>query len=293
MKASFVIPIILVLLGVQIAGTMLAVPVVDNNLEVFDDPDSLESPLVYLGLVILMSIIILILFRYGLQRVVSLVFFLGVWAVTYFVSSAILGTMSVPFDVVSFIIAVIAVILIWKFPEWYVIDGIGFVVCAGATALLGASFGILPAVLLLVVFAAYDAISVYKTKHMLSLAENVLTSKLPALFIVPRTRDFSYRDQSTWRDLDDVAARPAYIIGMGDIVIPSMLVVSSSVFFEGMKVFGLFTLPAIGAMIGSYVGLVALQMLADRYPQAHAGLPLLNGCTLLGFAVAYLIAGVI
>ncbi len=42
---------------------------------------------------------------------------------------------------------------------------------AGAAALFGISFGLLPAILLLSVLAVYDAISVYGTEHMLDLAE--------------------------------------------------------------------------------------------------------------------------
>jgi presenilin-like A22 family membrane protease len=123
---------------------------------------------------------------------------------------------------------------------------------------------------------------------MLTLAESVLTSKLPALFIIPKNPGFSYvNSEKAWENLDDKEARQAYIIGMGDIIFPSTMVVSACVFLTGTKIFGLFTLPAIGAMIGSLIGLIALQWYATKDPRSHAGLPFLNAFTLAGFGIMY------
>jgi len=122
---------------------------------------------------------------------------------------------------------------------------------------------------------------------MITLAEGVLDQKLPALFIIPKEKGFSYIESKPWKDLDNTKGRQAYIIGMGDIVFPSAMVVSASVFLTGTKILGVFTIPAIGAMFGSLLGLIALQEFAARYPQSHAGLPLLNSFTIVGFVIGY------
>lgn len=77
---------------------------------------------------------------------------------------------------------------------------------------------------------------------------------------------------------------------MGDLIIPSMLVVSANVFTGGVKYFGLFNLPAFGAMIGSIAGLIVLlHFVMSGRPQA--GLPPLNGGTILGFLIGWMLIG--
>jgi len=61
------------------------------------------------------------------------------------------------------IIPTLAILLLLRFyPEWYVIDAFGILVCAGISSLFGVSMTVLPAILLLLVLAVYDAISVYR-----------------------------------------------------------------------------------------------------------------------------------
>jgi len=293
-KLGYLIPILLILIGVQIAGTLLAIPLKATEITAFGPAESISNPFIYLGYVILMTAIILGLFKLGFKWFITAFFLIVVWATVFFVASTIVlqvyGNTNPTADLVALILPVIAVLLIWKFPEWYVIDTIGFIMCAGATAVIGISFGIYPVIILLIIFAVYDAISVYKTRHMITLAEAVLNQKLPALFIIPKDRSFSYINSKTWDNLDDTKARQTYIIGMGDIIFPSTMVVSASVFLTGTKLFGLFTLPAIGAMIGSWIGLVVLQWYAVKHPQSHAGLPFLNAFTIAGFAIMYVIS---
>src|SRR5437867_8420586 len=66
---------------------------------------------------------------------------------------------------VVFGIAALLVYVLVKFPEWYVVDTIGFVTAAGVTAILGISFGAIPAILLLVALAFYDAWAVPHEAH--------------------------------------------------------------------------------------------------------------------------------
>jgi presenilin-like A22 family membrane protease len=297
-KHTYILALLLILVGVQILATALAIPIQPTGATAFGDPQDVSNPFIYLGLVIVMSALLIFLFRYKLfNKGVVAFFIIAVFTSVYFVLSAINLQFFVDSpiaDAIALLIAIIAAGLMWKYPEWYVIDTIGFIMCAGATTIIGISFGIYPIIILLVLFAVYDAISVYQTKHMLKLAEGVLNLKIPALFIVPEDRGYSYlKSKKEWTDLDNRKERQAHILGMGDIVFPSTMVVSASVFIVGTKYFGLFTLPAIGAMIGSCIGMVALHWFAEKHPQAHAGLPFLNAFTVLGFLGMYGISVVV
>jgi presenilin-like A22 family membrane protease len=124
--------------------------------------------------------------------------------------------------IISILIALSLTLLVHKFPEWYVVDGVGLVMAIGATVILGVTFAILPAIVLLIVLGIYDAISVYKTKHMISLADSVMDLNLPVLLVVPKKLGYSYRKQKPRlkEQLDEGTEREAMFMGLGDIVIP-------------------------------------------------------------------------
>ena len=79
--------------------------------------------------------------------------------------------------------------------------------------------------ILLSILAVYDAISVYKTKHMLSLAEGVTKMRLPVLFYVPKKLDFKVEqmDNMDLKNRDKDVERETMIMGVGDAVIPGIL----------------------------------------------------------------------
>jgi presenilin-like A22 family membrane protease len=191
--------------------------------------------------------------------------------------------------VVILILSVAAIVALYKFPEWYVIDTLGILIAAGVASIFGVSLNILPVIVLLVILAVYDAISVYKTKHMITLAEGVIDLKTPILFVIPKRRDYSFIKDGIGK-LGDGGERAAFIIGMGDLIMPSILVVSANVFLKGEKLGGVINIPALGAIIGSLAGLcVLLYFVMSGKPQA--GLPPLNGGTILGFLVGWALMG--
>jgi len=186
-------------------------------------------------------------------------------------------------------LSILATALLYKYPEWYVIDSLGILIAAGVAAIFGSSLEYYLVVILLVLLAVYDAISVYKTKHMITLAEGVIDLKTPILFVIPKRRDYSFIRDGIGK-LDDGSERAAFIIGMGDMIMPSILVVSANVFIKGWRIAGIINLPALGAIIGSLAGLaVLLYFVSSGKPQA--GLPPLNGGTILGFLAGLALVG--
>ena len=188
------------------------------------------------------------------------------------------------------IVPTVAILLLLRFyPEWYVIDAFGVLVCAGISSLFGVSMTVLPALLLLLVLAVYDAISVYKTRHMVSLAEGVISIKAPLLFVVPRSKDYSFRKDQVSVSSQEGGKRGAYFLGLGDAIIPTILVISANWSLSAASYHGI-NLPSFGAMLGTYLGFLFLMTTSRDKPQA--GLPFLNSGVILGFLAGCAAAGV-
>ena len=174
-------------------------------------------------------------------------------------------------------IAIELTFLLLTYPEWYVVDIAGVILAAGVAAIFGISFGLFPALLLLVGLAIYDAWAVYRTGHMVDLADSVMNLKLPILLVMPKSKGYSFLDQGSLADqIEKGEKREALFMGLGDLVIPGALVVSSKASLGWMV--------GISSMIGGLIGFCILMVfvLSGR-PQA--GLPLLNGGAILGYVV--------
>ncbi|MFW6435948.1 MAG: presenilin family intramembrane aspartyl protease, partial [Halovenus sp.] len=84
-------------------------------------------------------------------------------------------------------------------------------------------------------------------------------------------------------------------IGLGDAVIPTVLVASAAFFapetVPSLDVPGIaLPLTAATAMVGTFVGLAILMRMVLK-GRAHAGLPLLNGGAISGYLVGALVSG--
>ena len=195
--------------------------------------------------------------------------------------------------IMGLIVAIIISVFLFYYPEWYLVDIVGVIVAGGVAALIGISIGLLPILLLLIILAIYDAISVYKTKHMVSLADKVMEFRLPILLVVPKKRGYSFlRQKGLRKQLEEGEEREAMFIGLGDIIIPGCLVISSYRFLPAtpeLFELGGNLLVGIFVLVGILVGFFALMhYVLKGNPQA--GLPLLNTGAIVGFFISnYLI----
>ncbi|NOR60233.1 MAG: hypothetical protein GQ469_06345 [Methanosarcinales archaeon] len=281
------------LLLVQIISVMLAQPMIDEGMQFTEDPDSIWNTIYYIGLILGFTGVILYAFKKNIKWMIHGFILFAVGATLYYVFLAIFAIFM---DETASIILTLALslaltVLLYLFPEWYVIDIIGILIGAGVTAIIGISFGVMPTLILLILLAVYDAISVYQTKHMLALAEGVMDMKVPILFVIPNHLNFSFREYKYEKD----AKREAFFMGLGDAIMPTILVVSANVFitegYMNLPLIGLLNMPALGAALGTFVGFAALMaVVAKGNPQA--GLPFLNTGAILGYVVGCLAAGV-
>ena len=84
------------------------------------------------------------------------------------------------------------------------------------------------------------------------------------------------------------------LLGLGDAVVPGLLAVSAGQFLPADPLIAgtIVNAPALGAILGSVVGLGGLLVLLYLIERAHAGLPVLNACVILGYLAGAAAAGV-
>jgi presenilin-like A22 family membrane protease len=261
-------------------------------------PENIWNTAVFVLMLLGFTVFLLILIRYRLKFIIPAIIALSFFFTFYYIfaSLALAAAGETPLaGLATLALSIGATVLLYRYPEWYVIDTLGILLCAGVASIFGIAMGIIPAIVLLVLLAVYDAISVYRTKHMITLAEGVLSQKAPILFVIPKRRDYSFIQEGLAIGEKEGAGgegekkeRGAFVIGMGDFIMPTILVVSANVF---LPVPGWPVSPAaIGAALGSLAGLAVL-LSALRQGKPQAGLPPLNALTIAGFLIGCALAG--
>jgi presenilin-like A22 family membrane protease len=287
MSESSKIPVLVMLffvMVVQILALAITPAISASGNRVFEDPTSIANPFAYMLLILVFTGLLLLAMKLKRGWIISGFILLSIAVSIYYVMAAFMSPL------LALVPTLVIMLLLHFYPEWYIIDAFGILVCAGISSLFGVSMTIPPTLLLLVVLAVYDAISVYKTRHMISLAEGAIKMKAPLLFVVPKSRDYSFRiDQEISNSSEETKKRGAYFLGLGDAIIPTILVISASWSLPAGGFYGL-SLPVLGAMLGTYLGFLLLMTTTRDRPQA--GLPFLNSGVVLGFLVGCLAAGV-
>lgn len=279
------IPAMLVL--VEIIALLLSLPMQTAGITAFEDPESFTNPLIFIVILLVFTAFLLVLIRYRWKKLIGVIIAVSIFftfiyifaGITIYFLGLVPGTLGV-----TLALSLFSTALLYLYPEWYIIDTLGILIAAGAASIFGISLNIIPVLILLGILMVYDAISVYKTRHMVTLAEGVIDIKSPILFIVPKRRGYSFMREGIG-DLDG-GERAAFVIGMGDMIMPSILVVSANVFLNTTRLAGVITLPALGAIIGSVIGLSLLLIVVQK-GKPQAGLPPINGGAILGFLAGY------
>ena len=276
------------LLIVQVLALFLSAPMEVSGMQAFEDPTQVSNSIYYIGVILGFTLFVLMAIKYNIKWIISLLIYFAIISTLYYVFLALFNLLPAlsEFEAItaSIIISAAVTVLLYKYPEWYVVDLVGICIAGGVSALLGISLSIIPVVILLVLLAIYDAISVYKTKHMVTMAEGIMDLKLPILFVIPKSSKYSFLHEDFKKD----EKREAFFMGLGDAVMPTMLVVSANVFMDSN---GWISYPVLGAMLGTLAGYVVLFMLVMK-GKPQAGLPFLNSGVILGFFAGVLLSGV-
>jgi len=287
----------------HILALILAVPFKQEvGAQAFDEPESAKNSIYYIFILLLFSAIMLLVIKLKGDKAIRYIFLFCVWFLLFYVMS-FLVFLVFPYMILvggvwldipalfGFLLSFIMTYSLHKYPEWWVVNSVGIVMSAGAIAILGVSFGITPTFILLIGLAVYDAISVYWTKHMVTLAESAIDNKLPLLLVMPKDmKKYSFIKTTKAKKTFKKRKKDAMFMGLGDVIIPGILVVSTYVYLP-VPAGGTFLTPlavAMGVMIGSLAGFFAVITLASK-GNPQAGLPMLNSGAIGGYIIMYLL----
>ena len=185
-------------------------------------------------------------------------------------------------------------------PEWYVINTVGILVGAGTITMLGVSFVPWIIIIFMVLAAIYDAWAVYKSKHMLELADTMVNLELPVMLVAPQrptrgriqmARPEGASDENPMPMPPRKGMEETMLMGLGDVIFPGLLCISAMSWLpdvDGPLGWSAPIWVAIGTMIGSLIGYCVLMTYVAR-GKPQAGLPLLNGGAIIGYFISAMI----
>ncbi len=272
---------------IHLLSILITQPFEDTGMDVFDNPNDPVNLLIFFTIMLVVTITILLIAKFWKKQLIQVII-LGSIAYTAFFVFYTLLFFSVP-EIVSLslstILSATLIVALIKHPEWYIIDLCGIIVGVGSIGIFGISLSIFLVIILLIGLAIYDAISVYKTKHMIDLADAVMDLKLPVMMVVPKIRQYSLIKETKGikEKLEDKEEREAFFLGLGDIVMPGILVVSA---FQNIPDNGL--LVALSVMIGTLIGFAVLMTVVIK-GKPQAGLPYLCSGAILGYMISSLL----
>lgn len=222
------------------------------------------------------AIALLIIKRHA--NVMKAIFLILVLYMIFLVSSIVAGIVAINLTEYYAIIAIVTVsfgyMLIFR-NEWYITDAAGVIMISGAAGILGILLRPDIAIALLIVFAIYDYISVYKTKHMVTLAKAAVDNQYPLMFTLPSGRNVKIREMT----FENRGEQQVIMLGFGDMAIPEILIVSSAIYNPLHSV-----LFAVLTLAGAITALIFLFFFNHGKPAP--GLPYINSGVIAGFLVA-------
>lgn len=241
-----------------------------------ENPESVSTSFYLFGYIIAttIGILILIKIRKSIIRILeAFVIFMASWFTFDFL---------IPIDVwylsLGFFLALI--LTAWKMLRPTILnqDIAAIISGAGVGALLGASLGVLPSIVFILILSAYDFVSVFITKHMVHMAK-ALTER-PTSFTVAAPPNLK---QLTYNKIKGRTRKKIHIfqLGVGDMVIPLMFSVSV------LNKFSLIN--AIAAIIGSAIALFSLIYFMSKKPRPLPALPFITFGTFSGFLISLLL----
>jgi presenilin-like A22 family membrane protease len=272
---------------IHLLSILIAKPFEDTGLDVFDNPNDPTNLLVFFAIMLVVTVTILLIAKFWKKQFIQVIILGSIAYTSFFVFYPLVSfVVSEPLSsFLSIVATAILVLALIKYPEWYIINLCGIIVGVGAIGIFGISLSIFLVIVLLLGLSIYDAISVYKTKHMIDLADAVMDLKLPVMLVVPKTRRYSILKETKGlkEKLEEKEEREAFFMGLGDIVMPGILVVSSfyNIVDNGFLI-------ALSVMIGTLIGFAVLMSVVIK-GKPQAGLPYLCSGAILGYVISSLL----
>ena len=273
----FLISIFLVtqLLGLYVGGKFLNLIKSGEVQPIFENPAQPSNSIFMIIYILVITGVFIFVVRYvkGIIR--------GFEAFAVFFSSLIAFELIIPIDIwilsVGFFLAL--GLTAWKVLRPSILNQNIAVIfsIAGAGAVLGASLGLVPVLIFVVLLSIYDFISVFVTKHMVYIAKEIVKS--PMAFTIAIPSKFGRNMKVIQGSKKSKSKFHVFQLGGGDIAIP--LVFSVSVLSSFNLAHALFT------TLGSLISLAGLFLYVMKKPgKPLPALPWIASGTILFFIIS-------
>ena len=222
--------------GHYLVQQQISVPIVN------DDKESVDNSIGLFAWILAITALLLLLIRFAPEWLFAIVI-RAVELLAIFWSAIVV---SLPLDsgILSLALAALIVLLRIAFRENVWLRNISSIVAtAGAGALIGASLGVVPILVFLILLAAYDFIAVFKTKHMVKLAKGFSGKNLSFTFSLP-TKEHNFE------------------LGTGDMVIPLMFAIGLLAEAQAQYAYPYYFMPSAAILLAPLAG-----------PAVHLGYP--------------------
>ncbi len=125
------------ILIVQILALLLSMPMETNEMQAFEDPTQVSNSIYYIVMILIFTLFVLIAIKKNMKWIISLFIYLAIVSTLYYVFFALftlVPSLSGFEDILSILISIGLTVLLYKYPEWYIIDILGVCIAAGVSA---------------------------------------------------------------------------------------------------------------------------------------------------------------
>ena len=226
------------------------------------------------------SIILLIILLGNKFKKGKIILFKGIFVFAIIFGGLVSLSLWIP-DIFALILMVILV-FIWLQKPIVLVHNLAIILGIAGISTLGFSFSPENMILILIVFSAYDYIAVFKTKHMVKMAKEMIEAQAILGFILPqKISDFLANLKEVRLPAEQVGGK-FLILGGGDVAFPLIFCVSliSSGILNSLIV-------AFYAFLGLFVNFLIFINQKARKP--IPALPLIALFSIIGFFVTKLL----
>lgn len=174
----------------------------------------------------------------------------------------------------SMVIAIVFITGLFLLPIVWVHDVVVAIAAAGIGPMFGLQFGWQTAACILVILSIYDVIAVFVTKHMITLAREMIRHQASFAFIIPE------KWQEFKNNLSTVQPGTGFlIIGGGDVVVPMFLTSSAYLIQPSL---------AWWIVLGTLIGVFFNHSLLVAYRRPLPAMPFLTFGAFIGLTLGFL-----
>jgi len=240
--------------------------------------NSIWNTVYFVSVILVETLILILLIKYfkkiNFMKIIDVL-------VSFF---AIFGIASIFFSNLAWpiLISFIAILIKELWNNFWYKNALVFIVVGFFSAYIGYSLGILPIFVLLAIIAIYDYIAVFKTKHMVFLANNIIDKNTLFVMDYGRKVDYSKMSVENKNEKKDIAPakREHLHLGTGDFALPLLGVMT---LFSQSIIFGL-----IGFFACLFALLITIMLLFSKKHIALPAIPLQAIALIIVLGIYYL-----